>query len=83
MGWLFFVVDSRPLAPFLSQRGVTDRFLAEADAQVAFLVKCGLASAVITEDSDILVRNPQVKDVLPSSRPTDCCCCYPTVRTTV
>lgn len=29
---------------------------AEADAQVAFLVTCGLASAIITEDSDILVR---------------------------
>lgn len=28
---------------------------AEADAQVAFLATCGLASAVITEDSDILV----------------------------
>lgn len=34
---------------------------AEADAQVAFLAKCGLASAVITEDSDILVYMAAVK----------------------
>ena len=34
---------------------------AEADAQVAFLVKCGLAHAVITEDSDILVYMAAVR----------------------
>lgn len=38
---------------------------AEADAQVAFLVKCGMASAVITEDSDILVYMAAVKCTAP------------------
>ncbi|CAN0556125.1 unnamed protein product, partial [Ectocarpus sp. 8 AP-2014] len=37
----------------------------EADAQVAFLVKSGLASAVITEDSDILVYMAAVKSTAP------------------
>ncbi|CAN0435664.1 unnamed protein product [Ectocarpus sp. 12 AP-2014] len=37
----------------------------EADAQVAFLVKSDLASAVITEDSDILVYMAAVKSTAP------------------
>lgn len=37
----------------------------EADAQVAFLVKSGLASAVITEDSDILVYMAAVRSSAP------------------
>ncbi|CBN78632.1 conserved unknown protein [Ectocarpus siliculosus] len=40
-------------------------FFTEADAQVAYLVKSGLASAVITEDSDILVYMAAVKSTAP------------------
>lgn len=38
---------------------------AEADAQVAFLVQRGHASAVITEDSDILVYMAAIKCTAP------------------
>lgn len=54
---------TRPI--FGSRYGALCVAFAEADAQVAFLVQCGLASAVITEDSDILVYMAAIKCTAP------------------